>query len=66
MQTNIPSGSSPLNAFDTLPDISNINLVDMANFSVEPSDIAMFEEFCASNGLEDQLKMIKSVNQVVA
>jgi hypothetical protein len=67
MNTNIPSGSSSLNAFHTVPDISNVDLVDMFNDPlVDPSTLAMFEEFCESNGLADQLKMSESVNQVIA
>lgn len=67
MHPSIPSGSSSLNAFDTLPDISNVDLVNTFNNSFELSTLGVFEEVHGSNGWADQPDyMSESVNQVIA
>lgn len=61
MHTILPSGSSPLNAFDTLPDIPNVDLVDTFNNSFDPLTLGVFEEVHGLNGW-DQPNMSESVN----
>jgi hypothetical protein len=67
MHTILPSGSSPLNTFDTLPDIPNVDLVDtFNNSSFDPFTHGVFEEVHGLNGWADQPNMSESVNQVIA